>query len=75
MHCVKLCTKFSNFFVDKIAELEIAVSSRVTSVACPPDAPHVGSPFESLAAVTPDEVRKILSSLLSHLLSTIFLHL
>ena len=49
--------------MDKIAKLKIAVSSRVTSVACPPDAPHVGYPFKSLAAVTPDEVRKILSSL------------
>ena len=60
---VKLCTAFSNFFVDKIAKLKLAVSSRVTLVACPPDLSHVGPPLDSMSPVTSDEVRKILSSL------------
>ena len=51
--------------MDKIAKLKLAISSRITSVACPPDSPHVGSSFDCLVPVTPDEVHRVLSSLLS----------
>ena len=49
--------------MDKIAKLKLAVSSRITFVASPPDSPHVGSSFDCLVPVTPDEVHRVLSSL------------
>jgi hypothetical protein len=59
----KPCTTICDYFVDKISRLKFAVSSRVSSVPCWSDLPHVSLYLDSIKLVTPNEVNRLLSSL------------
>ena len=62
---VNLCHTFSNFFAEKIASLKRAVTTETVALGtpCPSDNCYNGSPFHDLINVSPDEVKKVLTSL------------
>ena len=62
---VKLCNRFSEFFVDKIQSLKRAVASETLRLPAPAvsDIPHNGCLLNCLSLVTADEVSTLIRSL------------
>ena len=61
----QLCSKFALFFINKIVSLKQTVSATLASLnACSlPDPIHTGETFESIANVSADEVRRLITSM------------
>jgi len=57
-----LCTKFSQFFVDKIDVLKRAVAKK-TMATSPSERTHIGQLLKTLSPVTPEEVDTIIMSI------------
>ena len=61
----QLCSKFALFFINKIVSLKQTVSATLASLnasyLCDPI--HKGEAFESIATVSADEVRKLITSM------------
>ena len=60
----QLCKKFSVFFIDKICSLKCSISATLAGLNCMlfRDPVHIGKAFDSIAAVTVDQVHKLITS-------------
>ena len=64
--CASLCTRFSDFFVSKIRNLKRTImdkSNLLTNMQPFQEQYHSGHKFDNIPPVTPDEVKKLLSSI------------
>ena len=61
----QLCKKFSAFFIDKICSLKLSISATLAGLNCTifRDPVHIGDAFDSIAAVTVDQVRRLITSM------------
>ena len=61
-----LCEQFSDYFVTKIAQLRLAISSKISPThvtALPADPPHTGPTFSTIPMVTASEVANLLHNM------------